>query len=124
MADETKLEGKVDALSQSVDLLKTDVAVLKTDILEVKVGQRRLESDVKQLQVSVTDMQSSMTDMREDIDGLRRNQSSMISTLEDVSLNQRSLTAAVVEALTQLNLSRTFEKRLQRLEDKVFGPGV
>ena len=38
-------------------------------------------------------------------------------------MNQKSLTAAVLEAMSQLNLSRSYEARLLRLESKVFGSG-
>ena len=41
--------------------------------------------------------------------------------LRDLTLQQKNLTAIVREALTQLHLSRTYEKRLDRLEAAVFG---
>lgn len=45
----------------------------------------------------------------------------MVDSLDDIKLQQKATTAMLVEALAQLNLSRTYEKRLVRLEEAVFG---
>jgi hypothetical protein len=41
--------------------------------------------------------------------------------IEDIVLQSRAMTSAVTEALTQLNLSRSYERRIARLEARVFG---
>ena len=110
-----RLQADVAVLKTDVAVLKTDVAVLKTDMVEVKVAVKRLEVDVAQLR---TGMVEGFEQAQVQLDTLK---DELTERIDDLSLNQRTLTAAVVEAVTQLNLSRTYEKRLVRLEEKVFG---
>lgn len=58
----------------------------------------RIESDVETLKLDVGTLKPQM-----------------------ISLQTKSMTSAVWEALNQLTLSRTYEKRLARLETAVFG---
>jgi chromosome segregation ATPase len=111
------LDTKVSNIEVVTDRLQADVAVLKTDMVEVKVAVKRLEVDVAQLR---TGMVEGFEQAQVQLDTLK---DELTERIDDLSLNQRTLTAAVVEAVTQLNLSRTYEKRLVRLEEKVFGSG-
>ena len=92
-----RIEADVGTLKSDVGTLKSDVGTLKSQSLENTVAIRRLESDLSDFRTEVVD------------------------SLDDIKLQQKAMTAAVMEAVTQLNLSRTYEKRLVRLEEAVFG---
>ncbi len=88
---------RMDRIETDVGTLKSDVGTLKSQSLEHTVAIRRLETD--------------LADFRTE----------MVDSLDDLKLQQKTMTAAVMEAVTQLHLSRTYEKRLTRLEEAVFG---
>jgi hypothetical protein len=91
-----RIEADVGTLKSDVGTLKSDVGTLKSQMVEVTVGVHRLQADL---------------DLLADVP----------ETLADLTLNAKTMSAAVMEALTQLNLSRTYEKRLANLEAAVFG---
>ncbi|MDP2270333.1 MAG: hypothetical protein Q8N23_30295 [Archangium sp.] len=92
-----KSDARLDRVEADIATLKTDVGTLKTQSLENTVAIRRLEEDLSDFRTEVLD------------------------SLDDIKLQQKTMTAAVMEAVTQLHLSRTYEKRLVRLEEAVFG---
>ena len=92
-----KTDARLDRIEADVGTLKSDVGTLKSQSLENTVAIRRLETDLSEFRTEVVD------------------------SLDDIKLQQKAMTAAVMEAVTQLNLSRTYEKRLVRLEEAVFG---
>lgn len=91
------LDARLDKADARLDRVETDIGTLKSQSLEHAVAIRRVEND--------------LSDFRTE----------MVDSLEDIKLQQKAMTAAVMEAVTQLNLSRTYEKRLVRLEEAVFG---
>lgn len=90
------LDARMDKSDARLDRIEADVGTLKSQMVEVTVGVHRLQADL---------------DLLADVP----------ETLSDLTLNAKTMTAAVMEALTQLNLSRTYEKRLANLEAAVFG---
>lgn len=91
------LEQKVERIEADVSVLKTDVSVLKTEVVKLAVGQEHLREELTEFR----------SEVREGI--------------EDIALQSRAMVSAVTEALTQLNLSRSYERRIARLEARVFG---
>ena len=95
-ARQDRVEANIATLKSDVGTLKSDVGMLKSQMVEVTVAVHRLEADV----------------------------SEVVGHLDDLKLEAKGMTAAVMEALAQLHLSRTYEKRIDRLETAVFGkPG-
>ena len=92
-----KTDARLDRVEADLATVKTDVGTLKSQVTELTVSHQRMESDISSMRTEILD------------------------ALEDISLQQKSTTAAMMEAVTQLNLSRTYEKRLVRLEEAVFG---
>lgn len=92
-ADLGTVKGDVGTLKDDVGTLKSDVGTLKSEVVKLTVAVERLERDV----------------------------ADVVEHLQDFNLQQKSMTSAVMEAVTQLHLSRTYEKRLDRLEAAVFG---
>ena len=103
-SDVGTLKSDVGTLKSDVGTLKSDVGTLKPQMVEVIVAVHRLQTDVKDLSQRMDEMGESLGEQ-----------------LEEISLQTRSMTSAVWEALNQLTLSRTYEKRLDRLETAVFG---
>ena len=92
-----RVEADIATLKSDVSTLKSDVGILKSQSVENTVAIRRLEADLSEFRTE------------------------MVVSLDDLKLQQKAMTSAVMEAVTQLNLSRTYEKRLVRLEEAVFG---
>ena len=66
-------------------------------------------------------LKTQMVEVTVAIHHLQTDMTEVIDQLQYFNLQQKSMTSAVMEALTQFNLSRTYEKRLDRLELAVFG---
>jgi chromosome segregation ATPase len=113
-----QLAADLDEVKADVAVLKTDVAVLKTDMIQVKrdlvgviVGQEQLRQEVNAIRGDLTRLEQRTAAGFDELRG-------MMSGLLEQS---RAMTSAMMEAVTQLNLSRNYDRRLRRLEQHVFG---
>ncbi len=117
-ADIATLKTDVGTLKTDVGTLKTDVGTLKTDVGTLKADVGTLKADVGTLKTHTLENTVAIRRLEEDLSDFR---TEVLDSLDDIKLQQKTMTAAVMEAVTQLHLSRTYEKRLVRLEEAVFG---
>ena len=102
-----KTDKRLDHIEADIGSLKTDVGTLKTDVGTLKNDVATLGPQMLEVVVAVRRLDADRNDLGEQI--------------EELTLQATSLAAATMEAVTQLALSRNYEKRLTRLETAVFG---
>ncbi len=99
--------------SIELHLQKLDLHAQKTDIDVAQIQQTLLRHEARfdaldlRMDAGFAEMDAGFAQMREGF-----------SEIRSIS---KGLTGAVTEAISQLSVSRSFEKRLDRLEDAVFG---
>src|SRR3990167_6402855 len=94
-----KADARMDRIEIDVGTLKSDVATLKSDVGTLTSSVDTLKAQTLENTVAIRRLETDLSDFRAE----------MVDSLDDLKLQQKTMTAAVMEAVTQLHLSRTYE---------------
>ena len=116
-----KTDARMDKTDKRLDHIEADIGSLKTDVGTLKTDVGTLKTDVGTLKNDVATLGPQMLEVVVAVRRLDADRNDLGEQIEELTLQATSLAAATMEAVTQLALSRNYEKRLTRLETAVFG---